>query len=321
MSEAVHFPVLKNEMLAALSPKAGGVYVDGTFGAGGYSRAILEHVDCTVIGIDRDPSTRKYADALEHEHKGKLVWLNGRFGEIKRLLDTQNIGQVDGIVLDIGVSSMQIDQAERGFSYKHDGPLDMRMGEGSASAAELVNNESEQALADMFYYYGEERLSRRVAKAIVEARTLAPITRTLQLAEIIGNAVPQKIRLDAISRCFQGLRIAANQELDELKAALAASLELLKPLGRLVVVTFHSLEDRIVKQFMASHCKPAAQNNRYLPAHEPEKPPLYRLITRSAVTAGEQELKLNNRSRSAKLRAMEYAPVSFGFPQTGGTHA
>jgi 16S rRNA (cytosine1402-N4)-methyltransferase len=172
----------------------------------------------------------------------------------------------------------------------------------------------------MFYYYGEERLSRRVAKAIVEARALAPITRTLQLAEIIGNAVPAKIRLDAISRCFQGLRIAANQELDELKAALNASLTLLKPLGRLVVVTFHSLEDRIVKQFMVSHCKQAAQNNRYLPAHEPDRPPLYRLITRSAVTAGEQELQENNRSRSAKLRAMEYASA-LSSRIAGGAHA
>ncbi len=245
-----HIPVMLEEMLRAMNPADGEIYVDGTFGAGGYSKALLSAVHCTVYAIDRDPSVAHFAEALTQQFPGRFYLLMGRFSEMLDLLAAQGITSVNGIVLDLGVSSMQIDQSQRGFSFREDGPLDMRMGSDGMSAEEIVNRASEADLADILYHYGEERDSRRIARAIVRAREQQPITRTGELADIVHRAVRRPpTGTDSATRTFQALRIYVNQELEELQSALEAAQALLAPGGRLVVVTFHSLEDRIVKRF------------------------------------------------------------------------
>lgn len=311
MREVQHIPVLKNEMLEWLAPKDGGVYIDGTFGAGGYSRAILESAKCKVFAIDRDSTTQKFADVLQKEYSNRFAWLLGNFSDMCELVASHGVTTVDGVVLDLGVSSMQLDQPERGFSFMRDGDLDMRMGNDGASAAEIVNNADEDELADIFYYYGEEKLSRRVAKAIVAARTISPITRTLQLAEIIRSAVPAKnSKTHPATRSFQGLRIYVNKEFDAIQAGLEASTKILNDNGRLVVVSFHSLEDRIVKRFTHSRCGKLGEHSRHLPdarnsvGQMVKNAPSFFLPKPEKKIASEAELKINPRSRSATIRMM-----------------
>ena len=301
-----HIPVMLNEVLDALAPKEAGMYVDGTFGAGGYSKAIANSAECQVIGIDRDPLAHEMAAGWISEYDGRMSLRKGCFGNMDQLED---MPKVDGVVLDIGVSSMQLDMAERGFSYAKDGPLDMRM-EGSSSslpsAADMVRDEGETELANIIYRYGEERHSRRVARAIVNARAEQDITTTAQLADIVRSAVPfsKKDKSDRAARTFQALRIAVNDELGELERGLEASLKILKPGGRLVVVTFHSLEDRIVKNFMRARADLQRSVSRYLPeANAADVPkPLLDLQYKKAVLASDEESAENSRARSAKLR-------------------
>ena len=300
-----HAPVLLNEMLEWLAPKDGGTYIDGTFGAGGYSRAILKAADCRVFAIDRDPSTQDFARKLEQEFPGRFVWLLGNFSDMCALVAMHGVSSVDGVALDLGVSSMQLDQAARGFSFRNDGPLDMRMGVDGMSAADVVNNASESELADIFYYYGEEKNARRIARAIVAARAIEPISRTLQLANIIREANPTKPgKTDPSTRSFQGLRIHINQEFDAIESGLKAAEQLLAPGGRLVVVSFHSLEDRIVKRFTHSRCGKLGEQSRHLPIVAAGAAPHFFLPKPEKRTASAAELEQNPRARSATIRAM-----------------
>lgn len=302
----MHKPVMLDEMLDWLSPKQDGVYIDGTFGAGGYSRAILRAADCRVFAIDRDPSTKKFAEKLEAEFPGRFVWLLGNFCDMCALVSMHGIHEVDGIVLDLGVSSMQLDTAQRGFSFRHDGPLDMRMSDQGVSAADVVNNATESELADILYYYGEEKAARRIAHAIVAARTESPILGTHRLAEIIRSAAGgKKQKTDPATRSFQGLRIHVNQEFDAIESGLKAAESLLAPGGKLVVVSFHSLEDRIVKRFTHSRCGKLGEQSRHLPQKQVEgEAPRFFLPKPEKRTASVAELDDNPRARSATLRMM-----------------
>ncbi len=298
-----HIPVLLPEVVGALKPKDGGVYVDGTFGAGGYTRAILGAADCRVFAIDRDPSAATAAAEVARSFPARFEFLPGRFGDMASLVPVAAKGRVNGIALDIGVSSMQIDQAARGFSFQKDGPLDMRMGGDGPTAADLVNTLPEAELADVIYQYGEERASRRVAAAIVRDRALTPFATTLQLAATVRGAVrPSKDGIDPATRTFQALRIAVNDELGELERALAASVELLAPGGVLAVVSFHSLEDRIVKRFLDARAGRAAAPSRHMPHAAPAEAPAFTLPSRRPIVAGDSETRLNPRARSARLR-------------------
>ncbi len=301
----MHYPVMLPEVLSALDVKSGEVYVDGTFGAGGYSRAILLNDASRVFGIDRDPAARGVANTLLDEFGDRFQFLPGCFGDVQGLLSAVGVGQVDGFVLDIGVSSMQIDQDQRGFSFQKDGPLDMRMNNGGEekTAADLVNQMDEGALADLIYEYGEERHSRRIAKRIVLRRDERLFENTLDLAQVVRDAVPGagREKIDPATRTFQALRIAVNDELGELKRALEASLRVLRQGGRLVVVTFHSLEDRIVKGFMRQHAGLDNAVSRHLPEAANEEP-LFELPAKKAVLPSDKEVAENGRSRSAKLR-------------------
>ncbi len=302
---SAHAPVMLNEMLDWLAPKDGEVYVDGTFGAGGYSRAILNAANCHVYAIDRDPSTRKFAELLEREFPNRFVWILGNFADMCELLAVRGITSVDGIVLDLGVSSMQLDTAERGFSFRGDGPLDMRMSGEGTNAADVVNSASVDELADIFYYYGEEKSARRVARAIVEARAVQPITRTVQLAEIIRSAIPGKPgKIHPATRSFQGLRIYINKEFDAIESGLAASEKLLGAGGRLVVVSFHSLEDRLVKRFTHSRCGKLGEHSRHIPARRnmDVDVPAFFLPKPEKLKASNDEVESNPRARSATMR-------------------
>lgn len=301
---ARHIPVLLAPVLRALAPKPGEIFVDGTFGAGGYSRALLE-AGAEVIGIDRDPSAIADGASLVMAHPGRLTLLEGRFSELDEIVAGAGLAGIDGFVIDIGVSSMQLDQAMRGFSFRFDGPLDMRMEGRGLSAADLVNELPEAALADVIYHYGEERASRAVARAILAARKDGRIETTKQLADIVSKVVRSKPGdIHPATRTFQALRIAVNDELGELAAALMAAERVLKPGGRLAVVSFHSLEDRIAKNFLAERCRAGASGSR----HDPQAVagmPTFRLIEKKAVSADVAESAINPRARSAKLRAAE----------------
>ena len=302
---SAHYPVMLNEVVGALSPKDGEVYVDGTFGAGGYSRAFLNAADCTVIAIDRDPNALKVAEAMAQEFGGRFIFVQGCFGDALELVNKAGFEKVDGFVLDVGVSSMQIDEAERGFSFRFDGPLDMRMAQDGESAADIVNTMDEEPLANLIYKYGEERLSRRIAKRIVTARQDKAIDTTQELADVVRVAVPRKPqdKIDPATRTFQALRIAVNDELGELERGLIAAQGLLKEAGRLVVVSFHSLEDGIVKSFMYERSGYVANNSRHMPAApQSEVTPSFTLKKRKAIEAGAEEIAENVRSRSAKMR-------------------
>ena len=305
---ARHVPVLLDEAVAALSPQSGGLYVDGTFGAGGYTQALLAIPGVRVLALDRDPTAIATGAALVGRHGGRLELRRARFGALDEALEASGfaVQGCDGVVLDIGVSSMQIDAAERGFSFRQDGPLDMRMESEGPSAADIVNLESAETIADILYHYGEERASRRIARAILHDRQALPFTSTRQLAELVARLLPGKPNeIHPATRTFQALRIAVNDELGELARALVAAERALKPGGRLAVVTFHSLEDRIVKQFFAQRSQRGRAASRLLPGEPVPEPATFQEITRHPVTAGEAELARNPRARSAKLRSAE----------------
>ena len=301
-----HRPVLLREVVAMLEPRDGAVYVDGTFGGGGYSRALLEAARCTVWGIDRDPGAVASARALTSEYRDRLVVIAGCFGDMDRLLAARGVTQVDGVALDLGVSSMQLDDPGRGFSFRRDGPLDMRMERRGPSAADIVNAASEGDLAALIFALGEERKSRRVARAIVAARRERPITRTGELAAIVRGVVrPAADGIDPATRTFQALRIHVNDELAELDRGLCAAERILAAGGRLAVVSFHSLEDRRVKQFLAARSGRAPRASRHAPPDAAARPPSLRLVMRRAARPGAAETKTNPRARSARLRAAE----------------
>ncbi len=307
MNARPHIPVMLPEVLESLAPVDGGVYVDGTFGAGGYATGILNAANCNVIAIDRDPTAIQNGKTLVEQFDGRLSLVQNQFGNVTDCVGGQ---QVDGFVLDIGVSSMQLDQAERGFSFMRNGPLDMRMGEGE-SAAELIARIEEEDLANLIYKYGEERQSRKIAKTIVQAREVTPFETTLQLADVIEKTIPRRRgdKIHPATRTFQALRIAVNDELGELERALAASIKVLKTGGRLVVVTFHSLEDRIVKNFFKDNSDKIVSTNKYA-NDEVELTQPFSLLTRKAVLASKDEAAVNPRARSAKLRAAIRTEVS-----------
>ncbi len=305
-ADAPHVPVLLDEVVDALAPSPGSVIVDGTFGAGGYARAILAAApEVTVIGIDRDPDALAAGARIAAEHGGRLVLMAGTFSRLDALAADAGYGNVDGVTLDIGVSSMQLDEARRGFSFRTEGPLDMRMAQAGESAADIVAHADEATLADIIYHYGEERRSRAVARAIVKARADAPITTTKRLAEIVASVVrAEPGGIHPATRTFQALRIAVNDELGEIAAALHAAERALKPGGRLAVVTFHSLEDRIVKLFLANRSGRAPGGSRHLPQTAAEAP-TFRLVGRQPIVPGINEMRANPRARSAKLRVAE----------------
>ncbi len=312
MNAQGHVPVLLREMLAALAPHSGGIYLDGTFGGGGYAAAILETCRCTLWAIDRDPDAIARGAALAARFPGRLHLLHGRFGNMLDLLGAQGVSALDGVVLDLGVSSFQLDDPARGFSFRADGPLDMRMGREGPTAADLVNRLPERELADLFYELGEERASRRIARAIVAARTAAPILTTVRLAQVIRDVLPpDRSGIDPATRSFQALRIKVNDELADITRALGQAADLLSPGGRLVVVSFHSLEDRIVKRFMVEAAGRAPLPSRHVPAAIATRPaPGFRLLTPRAVRPSEAETTANPRARSARLRALERLSVS-----------
>lgn len=297
------------EVIDALAPRNGGVYVDGTFGEGGYSQAILDAAATTVLGIDRDPRAVTLGAELGRPYSGRLTVLHGRFGDMDSLMKEAGITQVDGVTLDLGVSSPQLDEAARGFSFRADGPLDMRMSgdDGTATAAEFINAAPEAELADVLHRYGEERQARRIARAIVTARAERPILRTGELAEIVRGIVKTSGKdqaIDPATRTFLALRIHVNDELGEVRRGLVAAEHVLAPGGRLAVVSFHSLEDRIVKQFLAARSGRAGRGSRHLP--ETSSPdPSFRLIARRAVKPSAAEIERNPRGRSARLRVAE----------------
>ena len=299
-----HIPVLGREVLTWLQPRDGGVYVDATFGAGGYSRAILETAQTRVIGIDRDRTAIAGGFELVEQSNGRLTLIEDRFSNLAEVCSAQGVASVDGVVMDIGVSSMQLDEAGRGFSFRADGPLDMRMGQEGPTAADVIATASEADLANIIYNFGEERHSRSIARAIVAARKQEPITSTRALADLVGKIVRGKPgEIHPATRTFQGLRIFVNGELDELHLALAAAEQMLKPGGRIVVVSFHSLEDRIAKNFFNERAK-ASGGSR----HQPEAAlaaPSFSILTKRPVTAQDDEVSANPRARSAKLRAAE----------------
>jgi 16S rRNA (cytosine1402-N4)-methyltransferase len=303
----VHVPVMLDEVLATLAPRDGGVYLDGTFGGGGYARAILESARCTLWAIDRDPEAIERGASLIARFPGRLHLLEGQFGDMMALLAQAGVSALDGIVLDLGVSSFQIDDPARGFSFRHDGPLDMRMGMHGTSAADLVNTLPERALADVLYELGEERASRRIAHAIVAARLEAPIETTGRLAAIIRSVLPpDRSGNHPATRSFQALRIKVNDELGQIEAALEQASGLLAPGGRLVVVAFHSLEDRIVKRFMTQAAGRTGSPSRHDPAGlKTRDAPNFRLLTARALRPAATESDQNPRSRSARLRALE----------------
>ena len=287
-----------------LGPRGGGIYVDASFGAGGYSQAILDAADTRVIGIDRDRTAIAGGFDLVDRSNGRLTLVEDRFSNLAEVCVAQGASRVDGVVMDVGVSSMQVDQAGRGFSFRLDGPLDMRMGHDGPTAADVVARASEADLANIIYIFGEERHSRAVARAVVAARKESPIATTLALAEIVSKVVWAKPgEIHPATRTFQALRIFVNEELDELHLALAAAERVLKPGGRLVVVSFHSLEDRIVKNFLSERGK-AGGGSRHLPEMA-QSAPSFRILTKRPVTAGDAEVRANPRARSAKLRAAE----------------
>jgi 16S rRNA (cytosine1402-N4)-methyltransferase len=307
-----HVPVMLAEVLDALAPRAGERILDGTFGVGGYTRAILERADCTVLAVDRDPDAIARAQTLATSFDGRLIPLHGRFGDMDILASGIGVESVDGIALDLGVSSPQIDTAERGFSFRFDGPLDMRMEQSGATAADVVNETDERELADIIFHLGEERYARRVAKAIVAARTTAAIRRTGELADIVRRVVPSGPDkgagrgIDPATRTFQALRIHVNRELDELDQGLEAAERLLAPGGRLVVVSFHSLEDRRVKTFLRGRSGRTANASRHAPeaitGRTGQRQPTFTLASTRPLAPSEAETSTNRRARSARLR-------------------
>jgi len=297
-----HVPVLLGPLLAAVAPVAG-TWVDGTFGAGGYARGLLEAGAARVIGIDRDPDALEMASDWPGDWGERLTLVQGSFSDLDKLAAASGAELLQGVVLDLGVSSMQLDRAERGFSFQKDGPLDMRMSRSGPSAADLLAGASEAEIADILFHYGDERAARRIARAIVAARAASPLTRTLQLAEIVRRCLPRARpgQADPATRSFQAIRIAVNDELGQLAGGLAAAERALAPGGMLAVVTFQSTEDRIVKRYLALAADPGGRGSRHAPA-APQRAPRFAAVTRRAVAPSADELAANPRARSARLR-------------------
>jgi 16S rRNA (cytosine1402-N4)-methyltransferase len=330
-TSARHVPVMLDEVLRHLGVRDGGIYVDGTFGAGGYARAILNAAECRVFGIDRDPDAIRAGASLVAESGGRLKLLHGRFGDLAALLDAEGITEVDGVVLDVGVSSMQIDDAARGFSFLRDGPLDMRMSKEGPSAADAVNTLAPAELGNIIAVFGEEKKARAIARAIAAQRAKAPIETTSALVKAIERVTgPQRgLRIHPATRTFQALRIHVNGELQELAEALTGAEAKLRSEGRLVIVTFHSLEDRIVKRFFTERAGLLPQGSRHAPQVEAQSPPSFVLPFKGHLDPSEAECETNARARSAKLRAgirtgAPSWPVDFkslGVPQFPGGRA
>ena len=301
-----HVPVMLAEVVEAMRPRDGAHYVDGTFGGGGYSRALLDAAQCRVLGIDRDPDAIARGRELAARYDGRLTLLQGEFSQIEELLARAGASQADGVMLDLGVSSFQIDEAERGFSFRADGPLDMRMSRDGKSAADIVNTADEAELTTIIRDLGEERFARKVARAIVAAR---PLSRTAELADVVSKALgPAALRfaIHPATRTFQGLRLYVNDELGELERGLEAAERVLAPQGRLAVVAFHSLEDRIVKKFLAARARPQT-GSRHAPERKPTHPQTFRLIGKQPRAPSAAEIARNPRARSARLRVAEAA--------------
>jgi 16S rRNA (cytosine1402-N4)-methyltransferase len=296
-----HIPVLAEEVVHALAVAPGETHVDGTFGAGGYAKAILERGAARVIAFDRDPDAIQAGESLAVSCGERLTLVPERFSRMRQALTARGVDRVDGVTLDIGVSSMQLDRADRGFSFQGDGPLDMRMDQDGPSAADFVNHADEAEIADVLFHYGEEPRSRRVARFIVAAR---PIERTGQLADVVRKALGHHpgMKKDPATRTFQAIRIHVNEELQELEGGLAAAEQVLAPGGRLAVVTFHSLEDRIVKRFLKSRSGSEAGGSRHRPVSETGPAPTFESVAKP-VRASEAEVSANPRARSATLRA------------------
>jgi len=303
---APHVPVLLDEVIAGLAPQPGETHVDGTFGAGGYTRALLA-AGANVIAFDRDPDAIAEGQVLVAESKGRLQLVPDVYSRMGEALADRGIDRVEGVTLDVGVSSMQLDRADRGFSFQADGPLDMRMGQSGMSAADFVNTADEAEIADVLFHFGEERQSRRVARAIVAAR---PITRTGELAQVVRRALGYREhdKKDPATRTFQAIRIHVNRELGELEDGLAAAEASLAPGGRLAVVSFHSLEDRIVKRFLKERSGATPSGSRHLP-EVAQRTPSFEAVAKP-VRAGEAELARNPRSRSATLRVARRTAAS-----------
>ena len=298
-----HVPVMLAEVLDALAPRPGARYLDATFGGGGYSRAMLASSPCSVLAIDRDPAALRPAAELRRDHPESFLFRLGPFSRMESYAREEDHAPVDGIAFDIGVSSIQLDTPSRGFSFSAPGPLDMRMGGEGPTAADLVAELDEKALADIIRRYGEERRARRIARAIAAQREHRPIRTTDRLAGIVASAVPPDGRIHPATRTFQALRIAVNDELGELDRGLAAAERLLAPGGRLAVVSFHSLEDRIVKRFLAAR-SPGGGSPRHRPA-PPRRTATFRPLHRGARRPGPAETAVNPRARSARLRTAE----------------
>jgi 16S rRNA (cytosine1402-N4)-methyltransferase len=306
MSES-HIPVLSQEVIEALAPRDGAYYIDGTFGGGGYSRALLDDAACRVLGIDRDPDAIRRGARLAGQFGSRLILAQGRFSAMQDILAQQGETGSDGVVLDLGVSSFQIDEADRGFSFRSDGPLDMRMERSGSSAADFVNTASEAELASVIAEYGEERHARRVARAIVAAR---PLSRTGELADVVQKAMgpaAARQKIHPATRTFQALRLYVNDELGELERGLEAAERVLRPRGRLAVVSFHSLEDRLVKHFLAARSGRVPAASRHEPQNRAVSAPTFRLLPPR--TPGEAEIARNPRSHSARLRSAERTSV------------
>jgi len=318
MTAPAHNPVMAREAIEALGVKDGGVYVDATYGAGGYSRGILSAAECTLYGFDRDP--RAIDAAKRDADNDRLTLIHAPFAKMETALGAHGVDKIDGVVFDLGVSSMQLDEADRGFSFRHDGPLSMRMDGRKPDAADVVGAVDARSLAAIFKAYGEEKNAGRIARAIVEARDAEPILTTSALAAIVERANPPRgpSKIHPATRVFQALRIFVNDELGQLVAALRVAERLLKPAGRLVVVTFHSLEDRIVKRFFAARAEGRPRGTRHMPTPA-APPPTFRSLSSKAVIASPEEVAQNPRARSAKLRAGERldAPAHEGAENLG----
>ncbi|HIF58947.1 MAG TPA: 16S rRNA (cytosine(1402)-N(4))-methyltransferase RsmH [Rhodospirillales bacterium] len=302
-----HISVMTQEVLSGLKLRDGGTYIDGTFGQGGYTRAMLDAATTRVFGIDRDPAAITFGTKLISKYDGRLTLLQGCFGDMVSIMADEGISRVDGVMLDLGVSSPQIDDPKRGFSFRYDGPLDMRMECEGPTAADFINHASEEEIADVIFQYGEERYSRRIARGIVEARKIKPILSTSQLVQVIhANVRRAKDGIDPATRTFMALRIQVNDELGELDRGLMGAEKILGPGGRLAVVAFHSLEDRKIKSFLHEHSGITAKGSRHMPEIiYPNLTPSFNLTKRGAIKPGADEVILNPRARSARLRVAE----------------
>jgi 16S rRNA (cytosine1402-N4)-methyltransferase len=311
MNPTPHIPVMLAEVLDALALTAGGTYLDGTFGAGGYAQAILDAADCRLIAIDRDPDAVAAGAAAMTRYGDRLTLVQGRFSEMEKMANAAGASQVQGVALDLGVSSMQLDQAQRGFSFAADGPLDMRMAQSGESAADVVNSRGQDELADIIYQLGDERRSRAVARAIIKARDIAPIERTTALAGIVAKVIGRGAgRIHPATRTFQALRIYVNSEIDELRQGLRAAERLLAPQGWLAVVSFHSLEDREVKQFLNERAGLQPGPSRHRPPDNDHRPITFQLPRRGAVKPTAVEIAANPRARSARLRVAQRTAIA-----------